>query len=210
MGVNMKTLRAAVVVILLLIASTAAADIWRDCKSRWGSNQSMVDYCVKTQKEAYSAVKSSRGIDGDIKNSCRDRWGTNYEMVKYCMDNQSSAQRDLKAISTSSNIENECRTRWGTNYEMVKYCIEKKDPAANLSYKNTNSNTGAQIRSASTTGWSTPVQKALPLTKLSGQENMKGLHVAQCPKCNMTFAFTDSMSGMNVNCDRCNQPRIIP
>lgn len=96
------------------------------CKEKWGTDYSMVEYCIKKQQGARSSV--SRYSSGTIKRQCREKWGTDYSMIEYCIKKQSGAKRSVSRHSQGT-IKTQCEQKWGTDYSMVEYCIKKQSAA---------------------------------------------------------------------------------
>jgi hypothetical protein len=67
---------------VLVAANVSADDIDQRCKSEWGSNKEMVEYCVKNQRNAKKEISA---FSGQIGENCENEWGNNYEMVLYCL-----------------------------------------------------------------------------------------------------------------------------
>lgn len=71
-------------------------EIYTRCKQEWGSDYRMVEYCIKKQSTAKSAVVS-RSNNG-IKQRCQDEWGTDYRMVEYCIEKQTESRRNIEKM----------------------------------------------------------------------------------------------------------------
>jgi uncharacterized repeat protein (TIGR01451 family) len=98
------------------------------CRTEWGSDVDMFDYCVENQRTAKLGVSNYSGL---IRTNCETEWGTDYEMVLYCIENQSSAQQALQAVPVDEIITR-CQGEWGTDYEMVEYCVKNQTDARTI------------------------------------------------------------------------------
>ena len=75
-------------------AFAADRNINNHCKSEWGTDYEMLEYCIKNQEEAKNNLRN-KIISPEISQKCKNEWGTNYEMVDYCVKNQEEAKRNL-------------------------------------------------------------------------------------------------------------------
>ncbi len=67
--------------------------IMANCKSKWGTDYSMIKYCVNKQTNAYNSIAYLP--NNEIMRACRNKWNTDYSMIKYCINKQSNAKRNL-------------------------------------------------------------------------------------------------------------------
>ena len=83
-----------IILMLILISGISHADntILNKCKIKWGTDYSMVKYCVNKQTQAKNSIPRANST---ILNNCKTKWGTDYSMVKYCVDKQNKAKREL-------------------------------------------------------------------------------------------------------------------
>ncbi len=82
-----------IVLILIFIGSVSWADIMGDCQKKWGTDYSMVKYCVDKQTAAKRNVSSLP--DNNIMKKCTEKWRADHTMVKYCYEKQAEAKRSL-------------------------------------------------------------------------------------------------------------------
>ena len=68
------------------------SSILENCQAKWGTDYSMVKYCVDKQTKAKQELPKQSSI---ILNNCKAKWGTDYSMIKYCVDKQTKAKNAL-------------------------------------------------------------------------------------------------------------------
>ncbi len=107
-------------------ASFSRNTIYSNCKAKWGTDYSMVEYCIKKQSKANSNVQRHRG---GIRARCEQKWGSDYSMVEYCIKKQSKANSNVQQYR--GDIKTRCEQKWGKDYSMVEYCIKKQTQAKN-------------------------------------------------------------------------------
>jgi len=83
------------------------------CKSKWGNNYEMVQFCVDEQTKSYKKI--SQITDNSGQDKCKNMWGSKQRV---CLDKQTKRREKL-----TPSI-NRCKNKWGNNYEMVQYCME--------------------------------------------------------------------------------------
>ena len=74
--------------------------IKRNCYKKWGTNYSMVEFCIKDQLEGLMNLNRTR--NSPIKSRCIDKWGENYSMIVFCIKDQSEAARRLGVTEEKS------------------------------------------------------------------------------------------------------------
>ncbi|BDD88735.1 hypothetical protein [Desulfofustis limnaeus] len=109
--------------------------IAENCRREWGSDQRMVDFCIKQQSSAHEAV-SSYGMD-EIKRRCQREWGDDYRMVEFCIKQQRGSRSAV--AKQRGGIRSRCEQEWGDDYRMVEFCIKQQTEARssiNRTYSN--------------------------------------------------------------------------
>lgn len=79
-----------------------SSDVIRDiikpnCVKKWGTDYSMVEYCINKQKEAYISLQNS--TDAIIFDACVKKWKEDFSMIKYCVDKQSTSKIKIDAMN---------------------------------------------------------------------------------------------------------------
>ena len=62
------------------------------CHQEWKDDYRMVEYCIKTQREALGNLNK---YSGPILERCKREWGDDYRMVEYCTKEQIEAKQRL-------------------------------------------------------------------------------------------------------------------
>ena len=122
---------------LVIPLISVADEIDQRCRSEWGNNSRMVNYCTKRQRQAKREISAFSGV---IRNNCENEWGSNYRMVLYCIKNQSEALSNLDRRPDDLITQN-CKNEWGNNFRMVEYCIKQQRSSKRIieqSYSNSN------------------------------------------------------------------------
>lgn len=91
------------------------------CRSKWGSDRDMVEYCIDEQTKSREVVKSH---SGGIRQRCEQKWGDDFRMVEYCIQEHSIAKRNLEEVYRNHPKRTSCEQKWGKDYRMVEYCIK--------------------------------------------------------------------------------------
>jgi len=103
------------------MAASGGQGIQSSCEQKWGSDYSMVKYCIDKQEDAKRKVSARSGA---IRTRCEQKWGADYSMVEYCIDKQTTAKGKIDSMYRNSSRRQHCERKWGTDYSMVEYCIE--------------------------------------------------------------------------------------
>ena len=112
------------------------------CDAKWGSDFSMVKYCVDQQSAAGNELDellASYPTDGRERRvliRCTEKWNKDLEMIVYCAQGQYDALDEIASYAPSgvpvevlSGIRERCSEKWGEDFEMVQYCTEDQTEA---------------------------------------------------------------------------------
>jgi len=124
------------------MASVVEVDISNQCKVKWDTKYSMVNYCIKREIEAYNKVVAYKSTIKDslpqqkILNFCSND-NTEWTMLNYCIERQNKALfKAIKIIKGDKTVESykiieRCMEEW-VEWTMVMYCHDKEIKAFNL------------------------------------------------------------------------------
>ncbi len=123
------------------------AEIDRACRTEWGTDYRMIEYCQDRQREAMAVVLGTqRQVAGNsaregILSNCQRDWpegnGYDWAMVAYCYDRQTESMAAILVIQQSANADptkqeilEACFRDWpsgvGYDWAMVEYCYDQQ------------------------------------------------------------------------------------
>ncbi len=110
------------------------------CKSEWGTDFEMQEYCQKNQYKALSkwnVVKDSKdGLLRGIINKCSTDWPDDFVMKFDCYEKQGTGLKQMSAYFDSDNIQlktiaTDCVAKWESDWVMSEYCTSNQISAFN-------------------------------------------------------------------------------
>ncbi len=110
------------------------------CRSEWGTDFEMQEYCQKNQYEALSkwnVVKDSEdGLLRGIVNKCTVDWPDDFVMKYDCYEKQGTGLKQMATYFDSDNtqhktIATECVAKWDSDWVMSEYCTSNQIGAYN-------------------------------------------------------------------------------
>jgi hypothetical protein len=111
------------------------------CSSEWGTDYSMVKYCIdKIEKgfRKYQAIETAavgRKVFHGAMRKCKSEWGEQWDMVAYCAQKQLDGIGEISIISEelpepqSSEIMYRCWNEWPDDFAMKAYCMRNQAAA---------------------------------------------------------------------------------